>query len=133
MDIMNMAADMLADKLGVESDTISGVMERLIGNGDNFDLGSLVSNFQSNGLSDIAASWLGDGENASISIDQLKGVLGGEKVAEAAAELGTDEGSLLESLTSALPQIVDKSSEGGSLLDSIGGLDGLAGMAKKFL
>lgn len=132
MDIMNLASGMLAEKLGVESSVISGAMDSLLGGGDKMDLGSLVSSLQSSGLGDVASSWLGDGENADISADQLKDVLGGDKVSAAAAELGTDEGSLLESLKDALPQIIDKSSSGGSLLDSVGGIGGLANMAKKF-
>jgi uncharacterized protein YidB (DUF937 family) len=51
-------------------------------------------------------------------------------VAAMATELNTDENSLLDSLKEVLPQIIDKSSSGGSLLDSAGGL---LGMAKKFL
>lgn len=133
MDIMNLASDMLAKKLGVDSAVISGAMDSLLGGGDKMDLGSLISGLQSKGLGDLASSWLGDGENANISADQLKDVLGGDKVAAAAAELGTDEGSLLDSLQEALPQIIDKSSSGGSLLDSVGGIGGLASMAKKFL
>ena len=85
------------------------------------------------GMGDVADSWLGDGDNADISPDQLKDVLGADKISAAAAELGTDEGSLLEGLREAVTQMVDKSSSGGSLLDSLGGLGGVANMAKKFL
>ena len=53
------------------------------------------------------------------------------KISQAAAELGTDEGSLLNGLSQALPQMIDKSSSGGSLLDAVGGLDGALNMAKK--
>jgi len=133
MDIMNLAKGMLAKKLGGNSDAIGGVMDNLLGGGDKMDIGGLVSGLQSKGLGDVASSWLGDGENAEISADQLKDVLGAEKVTEAAAQLGTDEGSLLDGLKDAIPQMVDKSSSGGSLLDSVGGIGGLAGMAKKFL
>ena len=131
MNIMNLAKGMLAEKIGGDSDAIGGVMDSLLGGGDKIDLGSLVSGLKDKGLGDVAASWLGDRENADISIDQLKDVLGGEQVAEAAAKLGTDEGSLLSSLQGALPQVIDKASNGGSLLDSLGGLGGLGGMAKK--
>ena len=130
MDIMNLAKGMLANKLGGNSDAIGQAMDGLLGGGDKVDLGSLVSGLQSKGLGDVASSWLGDGENADISIDQLKDVLGGEKVTEAAAKLGTDEGSLLGGLKDALPQIIDKSSNGGSLIGSLGGLGDIA---KKFL
>ncbi len=133
MDIMKLATGLLASKLGADNDAIGSVMQSLLGEGDKADVGSLLSGLKEKGLGDVAESWLGDGENAEISADQLKDVLGGEKVAEAAAKLGTDEGSLLESLKDAIPQMVDKSSSGGSLLDSIGGLGALGGIAKKFL
>lgn len=133
MDIKKLAVGMLAQKLGGNNAAIGGVMDSLLGGGDKMDIGSLVSGFQEKGLGDVASSWLGDGENAPISADQLKDVLGGDQVAEAAAKLGTDEGSLLSGLQDALPQLIDKSSSGGSLLDSVGGVGGLAGMAKKFL
>jgi uncharacterized protein YidB (DUF937 family) len=130
MDIMNLAKGMLAQKLGGDNDMISEVVGGLIGGGDKPDLGGLVSGLQSKGLGDIASSWLGDGENADISADQLKDVIGGDKIEAAASKLGASEGDLLNSLKDALPQIIDKSSSGGSLLGSLGGLGGIA---KKFL
>ena len=133
MDLMNIASGMIASKLGVDQNTINGALNGLIGDGDQFDLGSLMSNLQSGDLADIAASWLGDGENASISTDQIQNLLGGDKISAAASQLGTSEGSLLETLQEALPQMIDQGSSGGSLLDSVGGIGGLASMAKKFL
>jgi len=133
MDVMNLAKGLLAQKLGGNSDAIGGILNSLIGGGNSADIGGLVNGLKEKGLGDVADSWLGDGDNAEISADQLKDVLGGEKVAAAAAELGTDEGSLLDSLKEAIPQMVDKSSSGGSLLDKVGGLGAVAGMAKKFL
>ncbi len=130
MNIMNLAKGVLGDKLGGNSDAITDVMDSLLGDGNKADIGSLVSGLQAKGLGDVAASWLGDGENAEISAEQLKGVLGEQEVAEAAAKLGTDEGSLLDQLKTAVPQIVDQASSGGSLLGSLGGVGGLA---KKFL
>ena len=133
MDLMNIASGMIANKLGVDQNTINGALNGLIGDGDQFDLGSLMSNLQSGDLADIAASWLGDGENASISTDQIQNLLGGDKISAAASQLGTSEGSLLETLQEALPQMIDQGSSGGSLLESVGGIGGLASMAKKFL
>lgn len=136
MDIANLAKGLLLKKLGSQlggnSDAISGVMNSLIGGGDKADIAGLLGGLKEKGLGDVASSWLGDGENQEISAEQLKDVLGGEKVAAAAAELGTDEGSLLDGLKDAIPQMVDQSSKGGSLLDSLGGLGGVANMAKKF-
>lgn len=133
MDLMNLAQGLIAKKLGGSNPAIGGVLNSLIGGGDKADLGGLLSGLKEKGLGDVAESWTGDGENAPISAEQLKDVLGAEKVTAAAAELGTDEGSLLDSLKDAIPQMVDKGSSGGSLLDKVGGIGGLAGMAKKFL
>jgi len=133
MDIMKLAQGMLAQKLGGNNAAVGLALNSLLGQGDKMDIGSLVSGFKEKGMGDVAESWLGDGENAPVSADQLKEVLGAEKVAQAASELGTDEGSLLSGLQDALPQMVDKASSGGSLLGSLGGVGGLAGMAKKFL
>ena len=136
-----MAMGMIAAKIGgnlMNNDAIGQAMSGLLGGGaggqaGGFDLGGLVNGMKEKGHGAVAESWLGDGENADISPEQLKDVLGAEKVSQCAAQLGTDEGSLLEGLREAVPQMVDKSSSGGSLLDSLGGLGGVANMAKKFL
>jgi len=133
MDIMDLAVKALGSKIGGgggNSDLIKNVVGKLVGAGDSLDLGGLVSGLKEKGLGNIAESWLGDGGNEEISEDQVKEILGGNEVAEAASALGTDESSLLDGLKDLLPQLVDKSSQGGSLLSSLGGLGGLA---KKFL
>ena len=130
MDIKSIAMKLIAQKMGGNSAQMSGVLGSLIGQGNEMDIGGLVSGLKEKGLGNVADSWLGDGENAEISADQLKDVLGAEKVAQAAQQLGTDEGSLLSGLKDSLPQVVDQASKGGSLLGSLGGL---GGMAKKFL
>lgn len=132
MDIMDIVTKMLGDKLGGggDPDSLKDVLNNLIGSGNSLDLAGLVSALNDKGLGDIANSWLGDGENADISADQVKDVIGDDKVKQAAEALGTDEGSLLNGLREVLPQMVDKSSSGGSLLDSLGGLGDIA---KKFL
>ena len=43
-----------------------------------------------------------------------------------------DEGGAADALSNFLPGLLDKASSGGNLLDKVGGLGGLAGMAKKF-
>lgn len=134
MDIMDIGKTLLMNKItGGNNSAMDSVLNGLIGSGAKADVGGLLSSLQSKGLGDIASSWLGDGENKAISVDQLKDVLGGDKIADAAAQLGTDEGSLLDGLKDAIPQMVDKSSSGGSLLDSVGGIGGLASLAKKML
>ena len=133
MDIKSIAAGLLAQKLGVNQSMVGGIMDKLVGGGDKMDVAGLVGSMKEKGMGDVAESWLGDGANQSVSADQLKEVIGAEQVTQAAAELGTDENSLLGGLQAALPQLVDKASSGGSLLDKVGGIGALGGMAKKFL
>jgi uncharacterized protein YidB (DUF937 family) len=139
MDMMQLATQLLASKLGGNTAQSSGTIENVIGNllggsgGSGIDLGSLVGNLQNSGLGDIAQSWLGDGDNSGISRAQIESMLGSDKIQSAARELGTDQNDLLRGLQDMLPQVVDKSSSGGSLLDAVGGIGGLASLAGKFL
>lgn len=138
MDILKMGAEILGKQLsggGQEADT-SAVQEALGsvlgGSGDGIDLGGLLGNLQSSGLAEVAGSWLGDGDNAPISASQLQDLLGSDKIGQLASALNSDEGSVLSGLQDAIPQMVDKSSSGGSLLDAVGGLGGVADLAKGF-
>ncbi len=137
MDLMKMGTDMLMAKLGGGADAggVQSVLSGLIGDGDQMDIAGMIGKLQGEGggMADMLGSWLGDGDNAAVSADQVRDMIGGEKITAAAQQLGTDEGSLLSGLQDALPEMVNQASSGGSLLDSVGGLGGLAGMAKKFL
>ena len=131
MDLMKLGTQLLASKLGngADSAAITSALGGLLsGSGGQAGLGGIIAAMQGKGLGDTAESWLGDGDNADISTDQIREVVGSDKIADMASQLNTDEGSLLDGLKDALPQIIDKSSSGGSLLDSAGGL---LGMAKK--
>ena len=134
MDLLQMGAQIMAQQLGGKTDSgdLQAVLGSLIGDGDNMDIGSLVAKMQGGDLSDIAQSWLGDGENAEISSSQLSDVIDTDRLQKTAEQLGTDEGSLLDTLARVVPQMVDNGSKGGSLLDSLGGLDGVASLAKGF-
>ena len=134
---MKLGTQLLMSKLSsgtnADSSAVQNALGSLMGNGETPDIGSLLSGLQSGGLGDIAKSWLGDGDNAPISADQVRNVVDGSKLSKLASVLGTDEGSVLSGLQEAMPQMVDKASSGGSLLDSIGGISGVANLAKGLL
>jgi uncharacterized protein YidB (DUF937 family) len=133
MDLMKLGTQLLAGKLGsgVDSDAVTAALGGLLSGGDGqSNMSGIIAAMQGKGLGAIAESWLGDGNNEDISTEQVREVVGNDRISEMASQLNTDEGSLLDGLKDALPQIIDKSSSGGSLLDSAGGL---LGMAKKFL
>ncbi|NEX13778.1 MAG: hypothetical protein C1941_03640 [Prosthecochloris sp.] len=121
----------------LDTNQLSSALTSLFGGkGDKLDLGTVLGKMQEAGLDDLAASWLGKGENSSISGDAIKNILGSDKIADFASMLGLSEKSAETAIADALPEMVDKASPDGSLLenmiDNAGGLDGLLGMARKF-
>jgi len=138
MDIVQMGVDLLSKQMGssgADANSLSNALSGLLGDGQGgVDLAGLASKMASSGdLGNILNSWLGDGANSAITAESLTGLLGDSKIAEFASQLGTDPQSAANGLADVLPQLVDKSSSGGSLLDSVGGMDGLLGAARSFL
>ncbi|KGD97117.1 hypothetical protein JL37_07335 [Achromobacter sp. RTa] len=78
-------------------------------------LSGLIESFQKGGLSEIVASWVGTGQNLPVSADQLGSVLDPGVVNELAAKTGQDSDSLLGSLSSLLPQLVDQATPDGAV------------------
>lgn len=137
MDILQLGAQLLSDSLdtNIDSDSAASALSQLLGDGQgSVDLSGLVATMASSGeLGDIVNSWLGDGANSAISADSILSLLGENNVSDFASQLGSDTGSAASGLANVLPQLMDKSSSGGSLLDAAGGVDGLLGAAKSFL
>ena len=115
----------------VDLSSLTSALSELTGGDGGFDIGGLLQKFESGGLADMVSSWLGDGDNAGISPDQISNVLGSDKLSEFAAKLGLSPDEAAGGLSEALPQMVDKASSGGSLLDSIGGIQGAINIAGK--
>ena len=142
MDLLKMGASMIQGNsddttTGIDSDTITDALSGLIGNGEGgLDLGALVGGLSSNGLGEIVGSWLGNGENASISMDQITDLLGSDKISEFASSLGISEESAKGALADSLPQVVDQATAGeGGIMDEmlaqVGGPSGAMDMLGK--
>lgn len=116
MDFMKLGQELLGDKMG----DLGGVMEALSGltSGEGLDIAGIADKLKESGLSDQVSSWLGDGDNAPVSADQLTSAFGPDKINEMASKLGVDAGSAAETLSQVMPSIMDKMSSGGNLLDS---------------
>lgn len=136
-EIMDLAGQLFKGKLdqdgdGIDLDDIKTALGQLIADDNgSIDIASLLSGMNMGSLMSVAASWLGDGDNDSISTGQIGEILDSDKLSAFAAQLGISKDSALNGLTEALPAIVDKSSSGGSLLDTVGGMDGVLSMAGK--
>lgn len=106
----------------------------------NGGMQGLMNKFSQGGLGEIFSSWVGMGENQSISPDQISSLLGSEQVQGLASSLGVDPSQASGFLADYLPKIVDKLTPAGqvdpeadtsqslaallpSLLSSLGGGD----------
>jgi uncharacterized protein YidB (DUF937 family) len=144
MDLMQLAKQFITDTNNDGqidlNETISSISALLsagrTSSGSTLDLGSLVSAMQGSGLTDLAASWLGDGENMPISGQQVNDVLGSDKINDFASALNIDANTAQNGLAKILPQLIDSSSNGGQLNDlfnAVGGLSGITeGLGKMF-
>lgn len=92
---------------------VKGVVSMVAGNAGG--LSGLVDKFTQSGLGDVAASWIGKGENKPISASQLVEALGEDKVAELAREAGIPEDKGAEVLSQVLPSVVDQMSPDGEI------------------
>ena len=79
----------------------------------------LIQQFKDKGMGDVIGSWVGTGQNAPISADQLKDVLGEGKIAEIANSLGISHGEAASQLSAALPQLIDKLTPNGQVDGSL--------------
>jgi uncharacterized protein YidB (DUF937 family) len=103
---------------GGQAELISAVIGMLGQGGGQGGLGGLaglVAKMQQGGLGDVAASWVGTGQNQPIQPDQLGQVLGGDMLGQLGQQLGMNQGDLLGQLSQMLPQVVDKLTPQGQI------------------
>ena len=105
------------------------VLVGMLGNDKQGGLGGLLEKFTQAGMGDAAKSWVGHGENAPISGDQLGQVLGGDMMGELAAKLGMNNGDAAGQLANVLPGLIDKLTPNGQApAGGLGNSDALMGM-----
>ncbi len=92
---------------------VKGVVGMVAGNAGG--LSGLVDKFQQSGLGDIAASWVGKGDNKPISPQQLEEALGADKVAELAEQAGIPKEKGAEVLSEVLPNVVNEMTPDGEV------------------
>ena len=89
------------------------------GAGTGSSLGGLVGALTQGGLGDIASSWIGKGQNMSVSPDQitqsLGGTGGGGFLAQLAQQAGLSQGDTASQLSQLLPGLVDKLTPDGEV------------------
>ena len=141
-DLFKVAASMIQNNgddatAKLDVDDIANALYNLVGNAQGgLDLVKFVGGLSQNGLGEIVGSWLGNGENKSISIEQITTLLGSDNVAAFASELGLSQESAATALAEAVPQVVDQATRGeGTIMDEMlsnaGGPNGAMDMLGK--
>lgn len=87
-------------------------------------LGGLLQQLQAAGLGQQADSWVGNGENAPVSAEQLSNALGHDSIRELATRAGISDAEASGGLASLLPELVNQLSPEGRLPEDGGQVDG---------
>ncbi len=98
---------------GGEQGGIAGIASELLN--QNGGLSGVLDKFKQGGLGDLAASWVGKGENLPISADQISSVLGSGTLAGLAEKFGISPDTLSAQLAQHLPGMVDKVTPDGEV------------------
>ena len=112
-----LAGQVLGSMLGGKSDNnLLGqiAMEMINKNGG---LGGILEKFNQAGLGDLAASWIGQGSNQSLTEDQVSSVFGNDMIAEMASKFGVDSNLLTSQIAQYLPELVNQATPAGTVND----------------
>ncbi|KAE8178129.1 YidB family protein [Photobacterium carnosum] len=125
-----------ANTNGLSQGSIVSALSRLLGgdeNGQGINFEQLLSSIDGAGLANVLQSWLGNGENHAISVDDITNIFSGSQLSDFANELNIPEQEAKTGLSEALPSMVDNASPAGEiageLLNAVGGVSGLFNIA----
>ena len=106
------AGAVLGKMLGEKSDMAKVAMEMF----DKFGgIEGILAKFKESGLADVAATWVGTGENAPVSPNQITNALGADTIAEIAGKFGLSPEMLSGQLAQHLPNVIDKMTPKGEV------------------
>ena len=109
--------DTISSLLGKSGDQTASVPEALVAALGNQQggLSGLIQEFESAGLGDTIASWVGTGANQSVEPQALHNVLGSDLVQQIAAKTGLPVEQLLPQIAEHLPQLVNHLTPNGEV------------------
>jgi uncharacterized protein YidB (DUF937 family) len=96
-------------------------------------LQGLANKFSQSGEGDAFSSWVGMGENQSISSNQIQEALGSDQTRAIAARMGVDPNQASNFLAEYLPKIVDKLTPAGKVDPAADTQQGLAALLPSLL
>ena len=96
-------------------------------------LQGLANKFSQGGCGNVFASWVGLGENETVSSSQVQNCLGSDQVKALAAKMGIDPAQASTLLAEFLPKVVDKLTPTGKVDPNADHQQGLAALVPSLL
>lgn len=127
MSFMDSIKGMLGGDGGFDPTQLKELLDQFGG------LDGILAKLEEAGLADKVQSWIGGGENAGISADEIKSALGDQNLSAAADKLGTSTDDVAGKLSELLPGLVDTMSPGGSKPEGGFDISGIGDALKGFL
>lgn len=116
---------------GQQGNALIDMTMGLLNNPQSGGFSGLLEKFKASGLVDQAASWVGTGENANGSGDQIHNALGGDFINQIASKLGVDASQASGGLAQLSPTLIGKLTPNGAApADGDQLAQGLAGLRK---
>ncbi len=81
-------------------------------------LQGFLKSFEDKGLGGVVASWIGNGQNMTITAEQIEQVIGSERLQSLAQKFGISPETISSGLAQVLPQIIDRLTPNGQLTES---------------
>ena len=113
-DALNLVKNQVSDETGTQSG-LMGAMNELLNNAETGGLAGLVSKLQQGGLGDAVNSWIGSGQNQTVTASVLQSALGNDTVQALAAKAGISPEMLSAGLAKMLPNAVDQLTPNGEV------------------
>ena len=124
-----LAGQILGKLTGGNTDGLAAAAIELFN--ENGGLPGILEKFKQNGLGEQAASWVGLGENLTVTPEQIATVLGDGQLAAMAAKFGITPEVLSSQIAEHLPGVIDKMTPNGEVsAESSGLLGSVLGMLK---
>lgn len=81
----------------------------------NGGITGLAQKFQSGGATEVFSSWVGTGENQTITAEAIDKVLGSSQIQALAQKLGIDPAQASDFIAKHLPQVIDQLTPAGQM------------------
>jgi uncharacterized protein YidB (DUF937 family) len=113
-DLVGKVADAVKGSKGQQRGLVEGVMG-LLTSRKTGGLDGLMQAFNQQGLGDVISSWVGTGNNAAITPEQVQEVLGSDVIQQLAEKSGVSIDAAKAQLAELLPSLIDKVTPDGKI------------------